>query len=89
MMPPLVALHVTEASVTIKLWRLVVFYCISPHCAGWWIYRPELPANPRVRMLRMDRARWPAAADPAHSPAGRPTMGPLDPHGAGTTEATG
>lgn len=74
MMAPLVALHVTEVNVAVKLWRLVLFYCVEPHCAGWWIYRPEVPANPRVRMLRMDRERWPAHRAATTTSAPRPPM---------------
>jgi hypothetical protein len=56
-MAPLIALHVTEINVAIKLSRLVLFYCIDPHCAGWWIYRPERPENPKVRMTWFGQRR--------------------------------
>ena len=40
-MTPLLALHVTEVGIAVKIWRLVIFYCIEPHCAGWRIFQGD------------------------------------------------
>jgi single-strand DNA-binding protein len=55
-------LHLTEVSVAVKVHRLVTFYCIEPHCAGWWIYGPDLAVLPETHMKRWDNVRWPDRA---------------------------